>query len=113
MSARVEPAAQPERRQRPRNEPVAYIVTEDGEERIEWISEPRVVQTVDDLIESGARGVSSLECKGVRFSSYVHKLRRNHGITIETKRERHGGKFAGNHGRCILISKVRRAQGVS
>ena len=65
------------------------------------------------LVESGERGVSALEDVGPRLSHYIHKLRRA-GLTIETIEERHGGPFAGIHGRYVLRTPVEivRAEGL-
>jgi hypothetical protein len=38
---------------------------------------------------------------GARWSGYVHKLRKA-GIVIETIREAHAGRFAGQHARFVL-----------
>jgi hypothetical protein len=57
------------------------------------------------LLQAGEAGVSPIENVGPRSSHYAMKLRRK-GLSIETKEERHGGAFAGAHGRYILRSRV-------
>jgi len=58
------------------------------------------------LIKAEKRGCSSLEYPAVRWAAYVHDLRRDFGIVIETIRERHAGPFPGNHARYVLHSEV-------
>jgi hypothetical protein len=58
------------------------------------------------LVEYGERGVTAFDEVGPRLSHYAFKLRRA-GVAIETKEERHGGAFAGTHGRYVLRSAVR------
>ncbi len=68
----------------------------------------RVAWFLDELIEAGASGRTSLDHPGVRLSDCVLKLRRG-GVLIETHDEEHGGRFAGRHGRYTLASKIERA----
>ncbi|MBM4073844.1 MAG: hypothetical protein FJ271_33740, partial [Planctomycetes bacterium] len=58
------------------------------------------------LIDAGACGCTPLDCPGPRWSGYVHRLRRDHGLLIETLDERHGGPFAGSHARYVLREPV-------
>lgn len=57
------------------------------------------------LVEAGLRGVTALEAASwaFRFAAYVHDLRKQHGLAIETLREDHEG---GWHGRYVLRSPV-------
>ena len=68
----------------------------------------RNAQCLKALIESRDRGITALDLGGaaVRISNYILALRRDHGIEIETITEKHGGEFAGNHGRFRLRSTV-------
>jgi len=34
---------------------------------------------------------------GLRWSAYVHAIRHEHGLDIETRHEAHNGPFPGNH----------------
>ena len=58
------------------------------------------------LIDAGGGGVTPIERPAPRWSSYIHKLRWQYGIAVETSRESHGGKFAGTHARYVLRSPV-------
>ena len=68
----------------------------------------RNAQCLKALIESRDRGITALDLGGaaVRISNYILALRRDHGLEIETTAERHGGPFAGTHGRFRLRSNV-------
>ena len=57
------------------------------------------------LVAAGERGCTPIDTPGPRWSAYIHDLRRL-GIVIETIRERHGGKFPGQHARYVLRSRV-------
>jgi len=53
------------------------------------------------LIRAGSKGVTALELSSwaYRLGAYVHTLRHDYGLTIETLREPHDG---GWHGRYVL-----------
>lgn len=53
------------------------------------------------LTEAGAVGVTPRDRPAPRWSCYVHRLR-SRGLDIETRREPHGGAYAGRHGRYVL-----------
>lgn len=57
------------------------------------------------LIAAGKHGVTALEVNSwaYRLGAYVHQLRQQHGLNIETQRELHEG---GWHGRYVLHSLV-------
>ena len=59
-----------------------------------------------ELVKTGSNGVTPIDNPGPRWSSYVHNLRREHGLAIETRHESHQGSFPGNHARYVLISEV-------
>lgn len=65
----------------------------------------RPAETLLSLVEAGPRGITSLEAFqagwAVRLAAYVHRLRSECGLVIETRREPHQG---GSHGRYILHS---------
>lgn len=66
----------------------------------------RAAWMMQKLIEAGERGVTSLDLPtGVRVAHAVYLLRRD-GFVISTKRESHGGPFAGVHGRYTLESST-------
>lgn len=62
---------------------------------------------LEELIAAGDRGITTIDYPGVRVGDAVHKLRKA-GVHIETQYEQHSGEFAGNHGRYVLRSTVRR-----
>jgi hypothetical protein len=61
--------------------------------------------TLLQLHKAGGTGVTTLERPAPRWSHYVWILR-SEGVSIETEHEKHGGDFAGTHGRYRLISPV-------
>ena len=73
------------------------IITVSGRER--W--------ALEALIAAGERGCTPIETPGPRWSAYVFDLR-DMGVKIHTRHERHGGPFAGRHGRFVLRSRVTR-----
>ena len=65
----------------------------------------RFAWTLANLIEAGERGVTTLERPAPRWSHYIFRLRRD-GVPIQTIEERHGGNYAGRHGRYRLTAPV-------
>lgn len=59
-----------------------------------------------ELIAAGEQGLTAISNPAPRWSAYVHALRSEHELTIETKTEAHGGKFPGHHARYVLRSRV-------
>lgn len=57
------------------------------------------------LVSAGESGCTPIDTPGPRWSAYVHDLRRL-GFSIETIREKHAGKFPGQHARYVLRSCV-------
>jgi len=57
------------------------------------------------LVRTGSAGVTAFEVNSwaYRLGAYVHTLRRDFGLAIETLREPHEG---GSHGRYVLLSIV-------
>lgn len=62
-----------------------------------------------ELVRRGAAGVTALEVNSwaYRLGAYVHRLRHDFGLAIETQREPHDG---GWHGRYVLHSAVTLAE---
>lgn len=60
---------------------------------------------MDQLLEAGADGCTSIDNPAPRWAHYVWLLR-GRGIDIETITEPHGGPFRGTHGRYVLRSHV-------
>ncbi len=75
--------------------------------------QPRFVQikgrdawALDELVKAGSRGCTPIDNPAPRWSAYVHDLRHEYGINIETITESHGGQFAGTHARYVLRDDV-------
>ena len=66
----------------------------------------RYGDTLRALVVAGKRGVTPLERPAPRWSHYVHILRREHDLAIETVTEPHGGDFPGTHGRYVLREEI-------
>lgn len=66
----------------------------------------QVAKALAALVAAGPRGVTALEVDSwaYRLGAYVHSLRHDCGLAIETMREPHEG---GWHGRYVLRSPVR------
>ncbi len=72
----------------------------------EKVFKGRPAWTLGKLVAAGGRGISSLDLPaGVRLSHYILQLRKN-GVPVETKYEKHGGEFAGEHARYRLAAPV-------
>jgi len=65
----------------------------------------QVAKALEALVARGAAGVTSLEVASwaYRLGAYVHNLRHDYGLAIETVREPHDG---GWRGRFVLQSVV-------
>ena len=65
----------------------------------------QVAKALAALLSAGAAGVTALEVNSWAYwlGAYVHTLRHEHGLAIETVREPHDG---GWHGRYVLRSLV-------
>lgn len=59
-----------------------------------------------ELIQAGARGCTPIDNPAPRWSAYIHDLRHEFGLYIETIHEKHGGDFPGTHARYVLRSQV-------
>ena len=59
-----------------------------------------------ELLRTGACGCTPIDTPGPRWSDYVYKLKRKHGLDIETVHEAHRGDFPGTHARYVLRSRV-------
>ena len=67
---------------------------------------------LESLIRAGDRGCTPIDHPGPRWSAYVHDLRHEHGLNIETVTEEHGPPFGGTHARYVLRSAVAGSQAV-
>ncbi len=59
-----------------------------------------------ELVKAGPKGVTPIDVPGPRWSAYVHTLKRDYGLAIETLYEPHLGNFPGTHARYILRSPL-------
>lgn len=66
----------------------------------------REAWALKELVDAGASGCTPVTHPGPRWSGYVHRLRHQRGLAIETVHEAHKGPFPGTHGRYVLLSKV-------
>jgi hypothetical protein len=64
-----------------------------------------------ELIRAGAKGCTPKDAPAPLWSAYVHKLRSEYALPIETVHEVHEGPFKGVHGRYVLRAKVRFSEG--
>lgn len=62
--------------------------------------------TLAELATAGQNGCTPIDNPAPRWSAYVHNLRRNQRLVIQTRHEPHKGQFAGTHGRYVLQSAV-------
>lgn len=58
------------------------------------------------LIEAGRRGCTPLDTPGPRWSAYIHALRTEFGIIIETEHVSHFGDYPGHHAKYIVRSDL-------
>lgn len=79
-----------------------------GTER-ELILDGRKAWALAELISAGPAGCTPIDNPAPRWSAYVHKLRHEYGLTIDTVHEPHGGDFPGTHARYVLRTPVRLA----
>ena len=84
---------------------IAFNVTE-GEDVRTITPAGRDAWALGELITAGTAGCTPIDNPGPRWSGYVHKLKRIHGLDIETITEMHGGDYAGKHARYVLRSRV-------
>lgn len=77
----------------------------DGEHQLTLTG--RDAWALSELVKAGSKGCTPIDNPGPRWSGYVHDLRHDHGLAIETVYEQHKGAFPGNHARYILRSSVR------
>ena len=86
--------------------PIEFIIQQsDGSTRRIWLI-GRNAWALRTLIERGNKGVTPIDTPAPRWSAYIYYLRKNSGLLIETKYEKHGGPFAGEHARYIPKGSV-------
>lgn len=84
-----------------------YRVTLETGEAFTIEAKGRDAWALDRLRLAGPRGCTPIDEPAPRWSAYVHTLR-GRGVPIETVTEKHGGDFAGHHGRYVLRATVRK-----
>ena len=84
----------------------AAVRANDGSERTFGVA-GRNAWALENLIRAGRRGCSTIDVPAPRWAGYVHRLRHDFGLNIETVSEPHGGPFAGTHARYVLHDDVR------
>lgn len=83
----------------------SYWVTPTSGDPFPIVVKGRDRWALDRLRKAGCHGCTPVDDPAPRWSAYVFNLR-GLGLEIETIRERHGGQFAGTHGRYVLHSTV-------
>jgi len=63
-----------------------------------------------ELVKAGADGCTPITHPGPRWSAYVHGLRHEYQLKIDTVHEKHSGPFPGCHARYVLRSDVQVAE---
>ncbi len=71
-----------------------------------FIVNGRVAWALSELVRAGARGVTPIDMPGPRWAAYVHSLRHERGVDVETLHEEHDGPFPGRHARYVLRSII-------
>jgi hypothetical protein len=82
-----------------------FTVTNPNEQPFKLMLKGRNAWAMQQLIDAGSAGCTPVKRPAPRWSAYIHNLRK-FGVSIRTITERHGGDFAGNHGRYVLIAEV-------
>ena len=77
------------------------------------VTTKREAWALDELIQAGEIGCTPIDNPAPRWSGYVHKLKKNHSLSIQTITEPHGGPFKGTHGRYVLRSIVKAVGGTT
>ena len=84
----------------------SYILTFETGKKIYLQLLGRASWALNELIKAGKKGCTPINQPAPRWSAYVHVLRHEYGLIIETIYEPHGGPFPGTHARYVLKSNV-------
>lgn len=87
--------------------PAHYVITRTDGTSHETTVTGRWRWALEALLRAGLNGCTPLDQPGPRWSAYVHTLRHEHRVEIETVYEKHGGPFGGNHARYVIRSDAR------
>ncbi|MBL1436004.1 MAG: hypothetical protein COB08_007375 [Rhodobacteraceae bacterium] len=82
-----------------------YSVTNPGDAPFILTLKGRNKWALEELTKAGAQGCTPIKQPAPRWSAYIHNLR-SFGVKVQTVTEHHGGAFAGNHGRYILLAEA-------
>lgn len=88
-----------------KNQKTVYTVTNPNAKSFNLSLKGRNKWALDELSKAGENGCTPINNPAPRWSAYVHNLR-GFGVMIKTVTEQHGGAFAGNHARYVLIADV-------
>jgi hypothetical protein len=83
-----------------------FTVTDNTNQSRHVIVQGRYRWALESLQMAGANGCTPIDRPAPRWSAYVHVLRHEYGIDIETITEPHDGPFAGHHARYVLRCTV-------
>lgn len=83
-----------------------HTVTARRRDGTEFTTKGRDAWALCELVKAGPRGCTPIDHPGPRWASYVHKLRRKHGLDIATIDEAHDGPYPGRHARYVLRDAV-------
>lgn len=81
------------------------IETETGQSRTILVT-GRTRWALECLVKAGTKGCTPIRTPGPRWSAYVHELRHEYAVNIETITEPHAGPFPGTHARYVLRDAV-------
>lgn len=85
--------------------PVTKMVARVGASSAPQTFVGRFAWTLNELVQAGDKGITTLENPAPRISHYVMILRRS-GVAITTEDEKHSGPFGGRHGRYRLAVPI-------
>jgi len=82
-----------------------FRVTNPNKQTFRLALRGRNAWAMKQLMDAGAAGCTPIKNPAPRWSAYIHNLR-GFGVAIKTITEQHGGQFAGNHARYVLMANV-------
>ncbi len=85
----------------------AFLVKTQHQEFKKLELQGRLAWALENLVRARQSGCTPIDTPGPRWSGYVHNLRRDYSLDIETVTEPHKGPFPGTHARYVLKSHVR------
>ncbi len=88
-----------------KNNRTVYSVTNPDRQAFRLALRGRNTWAMGQLIRAEKKGCTPIDNPAPRWSAYIHNLR-GFGVAIKTITEQHGGQFAGNHARYVLMANV-------